>query len=65
MASSREAAVADRCHPGVIDSLSHDQWCNRVLHPELEECDCPVQGVVGQLVARGWLKLAEEETGDA
>lgn len=49
----------------VIAALTHDPWCNRVLHPELKECDCPIQDVVGQLAARGWLQLAEEEAGDA
>lgn len=41
-------------------ALTHGPWCNRVLHPEQEDCDCAVRDLVGQLIARGWLVLVEE-----
>ena len=43
----------------VIAALTHDHWCNRVLHPELDQCDCPVAEVLNGLVEHGWLQLAE------
>lgn len=47
----------------VMAALRHDDWCDLLCHTECcgkTVCSCTVADLVGVMVSRGWLTLAEE-----